>query len=148
MEICKGGEVFDRILSKGRFTESEARKVFIDMIHALNYCHANGVCHRDLKPENFLYLDQSEDSHIKIIDFGLAKIFKSSDKDGEKTPMTSRVGTSYYISPEVLAGNYDESCDIWSAGVILYILLSGYPPFNGNTDLKIIEKVKKMRLFS
>jgi len=143
MEICKGGEVFDRILSKGRFTESEARKVFIDMIHALNYCHANGVCHRDLKPENFLYLDQSEDSHIKIIDFGLAKIFKSSDKDGEKTPMTSRVGTSYYISPEVLAGNYDESCDIWSAGVILYILLSGYPPFNGNTDLKIIEKVKK-----
>jgi len=139
-EICKGGEVFDRIIAKGKFTESEARKVFLDMVHAINYCHLNGICHRDLKPENFLYLDVDENSHIKLIDFGLARDFREKQ---EKVVMTSRVGTSYYISPEVLAGAYDESCDLWSLGVILYIMLSGYPPFNGNTDMKIIEKVKK-----
>lgn len=139
-EICKGGEVFDRIIAKGRFTESEARKVFLDMVHAINYCHLNGICHRDLKPENFLYLDVDENSHIKLIDFGLAREFKPEQ---DKVVMTSRVGTSYYISPEVLAGAYDQSCDLWSLGVILYIMLSGYPPFNGSTDMKIIEKVKK-----
>jgi len=81
-----------------------------------------------LKPENFLFLSKHEDSPIKVIDFGLSKNFD----DGEV--MTTKAGTPYYIAPEVLKGKYDKSCDVWSSGVILYILLSGVPPFYGDTD--------------
>jgi calcium-dependent protein kinase len=91
-----------------------------------------GIAHRDLKPENFLYLTKHDDSPIKVIDFGLSKNYE------DKKTMTTKAGTPYYISPEVLAGNYDQSCDVWSAGVILYILLSGVPPFYGNTDPEIL----------
>ena len=80
----------------------------------MNYCHSQGIAHRDLKPENFLFLTSHDDSPIKIIDFGLSKTFTENS-----TAMTTKAGTPYYISPEVLKGNYDQSCDIWSAGVIL-----------------------------
>jgi calcium-dependent protein kinase len=96
-----------------------------------------------LKPENLLLLNQSDDSPIKVIDFGLSNIFK--DKTGQESKMTTKVGTAYYVSPEVLAGNYDEKCDIWSAGVILYILLCGDPPFNGPNDNEIYKKIKQKK---
>ena len=98
----------------------------------INYCHAKGIVHRDLKPENFLYESKEDNSDIKIIDFGLSKIFKPGQAG--VTKMTTKAGTPYYISPEVLAGSYDEKCDIWAAGCILYTLLCGYPAFCGDDD--------------
>lgn len=95
--------------------------------------------HRDLKPENFLYSSNDENSDLKIIDFGLSKILAG----GKLQRMKSRAGTPYYISPEVLTGNYDVSCDMWSAGCILYILLCGYPPFYGDDNSEILEMVRK-----
>lgn len=105
-------------------------------MQGLNYCHSLKIAHRDLKPENFLMLTKDSDSPLKIIDFGLSKEYDNNDK------MTTKAGTPYYISPEVLKGKYDESCDIWSAGVILYILISGIPPFYGDTDMEILSRVK------
>lgn len=106
---------------------------------ALNYCHSTNVVHRDLKPENFLFASNAEDADLKIIDFGLSKIMNG----GKLQRMKTRAGTPYYISPEVLAGNYDFSCDMWSAGCMLYILLCGYPPFYGDDNDQILEMVKK-----
>jgi calcium-dependent protein kinase len=144
MELCEGGELFDRIIAKGHFNEKEARNLFTQIMLALNYCHANKICHRDLKPENFLLLTKADDSPIKVIDFGLSTyITDKGAMSGSKVAMTTKAGTPYYISPEVLAGEYDEKCDIWSAGVILYILLSGVPPFYGDTDPQILDSVKK-----
>lgn len=128
MDLCKGGELFERISNKGYYTEEEACDVFTQVIQAIYYCHQNSISHRDLKPENFLYLNEKEGSPLKIIDFGLSKVTIIGHV------MTTRAGTPYYVSPEVLSGKYDKLCDIWSAGVILYLLLCGYPPFYGNTD--------------
>lgn len=141
LELCCGGEMFDRIVENTEknepFTEAEAAKIFQQMMEAINYCHKNGIVHRDLKPENLLYLGKERDSPIKVIDFGMSKKFD------EKKPMKERVGTAYYISPEVLKGKYDEKCDIWSAGVILYILICGYPCFNGDDDDEIFQAILK-----
>ena len=115
--MCEGGELFDRIIEKGQFSEAEARNIFLQIMHALNYCHKNKICHRDLKPENFLLLTKADDSPIKMIDFGLSKFFDMKETAKAKAmSMTTKAGTPYYISPEVLKGDYDESCDIWSAG--------------------------------
>lgn len=99
-----------------------------------------GVCHRDLKPENFIFNDKTNESDIKIIDFGLSKIFDPNNSD--YAVMKTGCGTPYYISPEVLTHNYTEMCDMWSAGCILYVLLCGYPPFYGDDDKEIIEMVR------
>ena len=105
------------------------------MLSAINYCHTRNIVHRDLKPENLL-LDRSGDqTRVTIIDFGTAGSFTPGEK------MNQKYGTPYYIAPEVLKKSYDHKCDLWSCGVILYILLCGYPPFNGQTDKKIIEAV-------
>ena len=139
MELCTGGELFDKIIKNTEngkpFTEQQVAHIFKQMMSAVNYCHKNGIVHRDLKPENLLYFDQSEDSPIKVIDFGMSQRF-----DHEKF-MTEKVGTAYYVSPEVIKGKYDEKCDIWSAGVILYILICGYPCFNGEDDKEIISSI-------
>ena len=144
MELCTGGELFDRILSRldsGKgFTEKEAADIFKQLMSAVHYCHSRKITHRDLKPENLLLLNEKDDSPVKVIDFGMSKIFNKDDC------MYERVGTSYYIAPEVLEGFYDEKCDIWSCGVILYVLLSGFPPFNGETDEEIFEAIKKRDL--
>lgn len=103
---------------------------------AINYCHKRNIVHRDLKPENLLMNRDTADPKITIIDFGTSDLF-----DPEKK-MDQKYGTPYYIAPEVLRNNYDEKCDLWSIGVILYILLCGYPPFNGPNDDQIIKRVK------
>ena len=142
MEECDGGELFDRILHRintnNMYTEREACILIKQIIGAIEYCHNNGIAHRDLKPENLLYLKEGseEDNPIKIADFGLSQSINL------KKMLSSKVGTSYYISPETLAGNYNEKCDIWSIGIILYILLSGEPPFNGPSDGIILAKIK------
>ena len=142
MEECYGGELFDRILHRintnNMYTEREACLLMKQIIGAIEYCHNNGITHRDLKPENLLYLKEGseEDNPLKIADFGLSQSFNL------KKMLTSKVGTSYYVPPEILAGNYTEKCDIWSAGIILYILLSGEPPFNGPNDETIFARIK------
>jgi len=143
MEECSGGELFDRIYdrisSKNLYTEKEAAKIFKQFMSAVCHCHSMKICHRDLKPENLLFLNKTDDD-LKIIDFGLSRIF-----DEKNHSMDSKVGTAYYVSPEILAGDYDEKCDIWSSGVILYILLTGDPPFNGENDNVIYRKIAKKK---
>ena len=136
MEICEGGELFDKIIELGRFSEGQACNLFLQMISAIAYLHSKDLVHRDLKPENFLFSQKSIDSPLKLIDFGLAKSISSHRK------MTTKTGTCYYVSPEILAGPYNEKCDIWSLGVILFMMLSGYPPFDGDNDKEILEAVK------
>jgi calcium-dependent protein kinase len=146
MEECKGGEVFDRIIEhiqkKDMYSEKDASIILRQMMSAVEYCHNNGIAHRDLKPENLLYLnDGPEDNNpIKVIDFGLSQVISPQRK------LKTKVGTAYYVSPEILNGAYSEKCDIWSAGVILYILLSGDPPFNGPSDLAIYKKIAEMKV--
>ena len=156
MEYCQGGELFQKINDLAEkdqsFSEKEAVKIFKQLISAVSYCHAQGICHRDLKPENILFLTKAEDSQIKIIDFGLSKIFGEikpimKGNKVEKNVMSLRVGTAYYMSPEVLQGNYDNKCDIWSCGVILYIMLCGYPPFDGDTENDILKAISKKKFY-
>eukprot|EP00439_Symbiodinium_sp_Y106_P051772 s953_g6.t3 len=139
MELCTGGELFDRIIEVGQFTEKDAAIVVQQMLSAVFYMHTRGVCHRDLKPENFLFLSKGpiENTLLKIIDFGLSKCFDAS------IPMATKAGTPYYVAPQVLQGKYDNSCDLWSCGVIMYTMLCGYPPFYGKTDQEVLSKVRK-----
>jgi calcium-dependent protein kinase len=136
MEICEGGELFDRIIEMGRFSEQIACTLFLQMTSAIAYLHSKEIVHRDLKPENFLFSRADIRSKLKLIDFGLAK-----SVSGQKQ-MTTKTGTCYYVSPEVLRGPYTQKCDMWSLGVILYMMLSGYPPFDGENDREILDAVK------
>ncbi|CAN6339999.1 unnamed protein product [Urochloa humidicola] len=135
MEVCEGGELFDRIVSRGHYTERAAAGVIRTIMEVVLHCHKHGVMHRDLKPENFLYANTSENSPLKVIDFGLSVCFKPGDRFSEI------VGSPYYMAPEVLKRNYGQEIDIWSAGVILYILLSGVPPFWAETDEGIAQAI-------
>ena len=150
-ELCTGGELLSKVQKP--LKEKEIAKIFKQIISAIAYCHEKGIVHRDMKLENILFATESEDSPIKIIDFGLSVLLGKKDvKENEVTDlkkygfkrMTTKVGTIYYMSPEVIKGNYDEKCDIWACGVILYTLLAGYPPFNGQTDKDIYNMISKM----
>ncbi|KAM7275835.1 hypothetical protein ACFE04_017701 [Oxalis oulophora] len=123
MELCEGGELFDRIVARGHYSERAAATVVRTIVQVVRMCHENGVMHRDLKPENFLFANKKENSPLKAIDFGLSVFFKPGERFSEI------VGSPYYMAPEVLKRNYGQEVDIWSVGVILYILLSGVPPF-------------------
>jgi len=138
LELCTGGELFDRIIDAGHFTEVQAAIVMQHMFRAIFYMHENHICHRDLKPENFLFTTKEaiEKCTLKVIDFGLACKF-----DAEQV-MTTKAGTPYYVAPQVLAGKYDKASDLWSLGVIMYVLLCGYPPFYGDTDADVLAKVR------
>jgi len=144
MEQCKGGEVFDRIIehiqNKKMYSEKDAANMFLQVMSSIEYCHNHGICHRDLKPENLLYLNKGDEKNnpIKVIDFGLSQIFINRK-------LKTKVGTAYYVAPEILKGDYTQLCDIWSAGVILYIFLSGDPPFNGPNDNAIYNKIAQMK---
>ncbi|KAF5476929.1 hypothetical protein F2P56_003617 [Juglans regia] len=128
MELCEGGELFDRIVARGHYSERAAASVARTIAEVVRMCHANGVMHRDLKPENFLFANKKEHSPLKAIDFGLSVFFKPGERFSEI------VGSPYYMAPEVLKRNYGPEVDIWSAGVILYILLCGVPPFWAETE--------------
>ncbi|KAI9086553.1 hypothetical protein K1719_031637 [Acacia pycnantha] len=128
MELCEGGELFDRIVARGHYSERAAATVARTIAEVVRMCHANGVMHRDLKPENFLFANKKENSVLKAIDFGLSVFFKPGERFSEI------VGSPYYMAPEVLRRNYGPEVDIWSAGVILYILLCGVPPFWAETE--------------
>ncbi|XP_057424061.1 calcium-dependent protein kinase 26-like isoform X2 [Lotus japonicus] len=136
MELCAGGELFHLLEKQGRFSEYEGKILFRHLMQMVSYCHENGVVHRDLKPENILLVTRSSSSPIKLADFGLATYIKPGQS------LHGLVGSPFYIAPEVLRGAYNQAADIWSAGVILYILLSGMPPFWGKTKSRIFEAVK------
>lgn len=145
-ELCTGGELFDRIIAKtqsdeGHFSERDAAKIVRCILDAIAYCHdKKQIVHRDLKPENFLFKTEADDADIKIIDFGLSR--HDTQNYGV---MKTKVGTPYYVAPEVLNREYTKSCDIWSIGVITYILLCGYPPFYGDNDNQIFDSVRTGR---
>lgn len=133
MEICEGGELFDKIIEVDHFSEHSACGLFQQIIAPVAYLHKKKIIHRDLKPENFLFKKRSPDSSLALIDFGLAKVVNPVNHLNTKT------GSSYYVAPEVFTGEYDEKCDMWSLGVILYMILSGYPPFDGETEKDVVD---------
>lgn len=137
MELCAGGELFDRIQEKGHYSEQKAAELIRIIVSIVAMCHSLGVMHRDLKPENFLLLDKEDDLSIKAIDFGLSVFFKPGQV------FTELVGSPYYVAPEVLHKRYGPEADVWSAGVILYVLLSGVPPFWAETQQGIFDAVLK-----
>lgn len=139
MECCSGGELFDRIVDREKYTEADAAKVVRSVADALAYCHSAEppIVHRDLKPENLLLIDSSEDADVKVADFGLAKMLT---KD---TLMQTACGTPNYVAPEILEGReYDEKVDAWSLGVIMYILLCGFPPFYDENNAALFTAIK------
>ena len=153
-ELCTGGELYKKHQTS-QLKEKEIANIFNQIMSAVAYCHEKGIVHRDLKLENILFATDAPDSPIKIIDFGFSVLLEKKPyaKNNEKEKnegdlkkfafkrMKSKVGTLYYISPEIIKGNYDEKCDIWACGVILYILLCGYPPFSGSNDKEVYNKI-------
>ncbi|OIV90027.1 hypothetical protein TanjilG_23947 [Lupinus angustifolius] len=139
MELCKGGELLDRILSRGgKYPEEDAKVVIIQILSAVAFCHLQGVVHRDLKPENFLFTSKDESSTLlKVIDFGLSDYVKPDER------LNDIVGSAYYVAPEVLHRSYGTEADMWSIGVIAYILLCGSRPFWARTESGIFRAVLK-----
>lgn len=140
MELVRGGELFDRICDKAQYKESEAAAFAQDILSALEYLHSLGIVHRDIKPQNILYATEADNSPVKLADFGLSAIF---DGQTDRT-MKTVCGTLGFAAPEVMqelpeARGYDSKCDIWSAGVILYMLLCGEPPFDFGSPLLVKE---------
>lgn len=136
-EYLEGGELFDYISSRQSLSEHEAFVIFEQLISSLNYLHKRRIIHRDLKPENLMLSKKDDILSIKLIDFGTSTSFK--EKDLFNIPL----GTVYYVAPEVIRRSYDHKADIWSCGIILYILMCGYPPFNGSSDLDIYKNILK-----
>lgn len=151
MEFCSGGDLFEYLMEREYLEEEEACFIIIKLISALQHLHERNICHRDLKIENILLESSPKDSpkkkkkggaytskypNIKLIDFGLSKLLNASTER-----MNTKLGTPYYVSPEILMGDYDKNCDMWSVGVICYVLLCGCPPFNAHNELKLFSKI-------
>ena len=137
MEFCLGGELFHKISSIQRLTEDSVTEMMRQLFSVVSYIHSKGIVHRDLKPENILIEERGEELHLKIADFGNAASINQESK------LKGETGTCYYMAPEVITGEYSEKCDEWSCGVIMFMLLTGKPPFDGNSDEQIITCVKK-----
>ncbi len=135
MEATQGKDLFEKLLENGVMSEEKACDIAFKIFSAICYCHSNGISHRDIKAENILFATNSLDSEIKLIDFGLSK------KYHEKEKMETILGTPYYVAPEVLKGSYDEKCDIWSVGALIYIMIIGEPPFNAKSNNLIFNKI-------
>ena len=136
-EYCSGGELYEEMDDNGPFDERYTAYVMYQIFSAINYCHNMNIIHRDIKPENILIIDRNKNGYptIKVCDFGTSLMVKKGGKQKKF------VGSSYYIAPEVLKENYNEKCDIWSCGVIMYILLSGKPPFGGEDDEEVMANI-------
>ncbi|KAL3850870.1 hypothetical protein ACJIZ3_012752 [Penstemon smallii] len=137
MELCGGGELFDRIIAQGHYSERAASELCRQIVNVVHHCHFMGVMHRDLKPENFLLSSKDEKAMLKATDFGLSVFIE------EGKVYRDIVGSAYYVAPEVLRRSYGKEIDVWSAGVILYILLSGVPPFWAETEKGIFDAILK-----
>ncbi|KAF8395726.1 hypothetical protein HHK36_019676 [Tetracentron sinense] len=138
MELCNGGELLDRILSRGgKYSEEDAKAIMVQVLSVVAFCHLQGVVHRDLKPENFLFSSKDEDSPLKAIDFGLSDFVKPDER------LNDIVGSAYYVAPEVLHRSYGTEADMWSIGVIAYILLCGSRPFWARTESGIFQAILK-----
>ncbi|GAB4814919.1 hypothetical protein N2152v2_001965 [Parachlorella kessleri] len=135
LELCEGGELFERIATRGSLTEREAARYFRSMAEVVRHCHALGIMHRDIKPENFLLSDKSDGAVVRAADFGLSQFFRPGKR------FRSLVGSAFYVAPEVLQRDYGPAADIWSLGVCLYILLSGLTPFWGESEEDIFRMV-------
>eukprot|EP00026_Physarum_polycephalum_P012813 Phypoly_transcript_13147.p1 GENE.Phypoly_transcript_13147~~Phypoly_transcript_13147.p1 ORF type:complete len:350 (+),score=62.81 Phypoly_transcript_13147:63-1052(+) len=139
MELVKGGELFDKIVDKGQYSEKDACNIVKQIVAAVQYMHDHGVCHRDLKPENLLCAGDDNEELVRIADFGLSKIFEHGEE------LKTACGTPDYVAPEVLECKpYDMAVDIWSVGVITYILLCGYTPFYANTHQELFQKITNL----
>jgi len=137
MELCTGGELFDRIKTAGNYSEKDASGVLRQIFRGIAYMHSSRIAHCDLKPDNFLFLNKNKDSPLKIIDFGMSKFVKRREY------FQVICGTPYYVAPEVIDGKYSEHCDLWSLGVVMFVMLFGYPPFYAEQDDAIFALVKK-----
>ena len=146
-ELCRGKEL-SKLLKQngGKLNERKCRIIIMKILHAINYCHSHGIVHCDLKPDNIIFESPNEDEEnedilnlldLKLLDFGLSSRIKKNEK------LNNTVGTAYFIAPETIKGEYDEKCDVWSIGVILYYILSGKFPFTGNSNFEIFEKIQK-----
>jgi len=139
LELLTGGELFERIVEKGQYSEKDAANLLREVIEAIDYLHKHKIVHRDMKPENLIYDSNEEGAIIKITDFGLAK---QLNKTGEK--MNTACGTPGFVAPEILRNKaYTDKVDLWSTGVILYILLCGFPPFYDESTAKLYGKIKR-----
>mmetsp|Transcript_33930 Transcript_33930/g.95459 ORF Transcript_33930/g.95459 Transcript_33930/m.95459 type:complete len:952 (+) Transcript_33930:178-3033(+) len=136
-ELVTGGELFDKIVEMGNYSEKDAAVLVQKMLSAIGYLHNLNIVHRDLKPENFLFAGEEEESDLKVTDFGLSTFYKPGMR------FTDVVGSAYYIAPEVLQRGYGPECDVWSVGVIMYIVLSGRPPFFGRTESEVFNRIMK-----
>eukprot|EP00698_Gefionella_okellyi_P004263 TRINITY_DN13956_c0_g1_i1.p1 TRINITY_DN13956_c0_g1~~TRINITY_DN13956_c0_g1_i1.p1 ORF type:complete len:420 (-),score=88.23 TRINITY_DN13956_c0_g1_i1:40-1227(-) len=136
MDLCKGGELFEQIVKRGHYSEEDARRIMAEIVSAVEYLHANGVVHRDIKPENLLLVDESPEAAVQLTDFGLSGIAKKSD-------MSLFVGTPQYMAPEVLDEvEYGAPVDMWSVGVVLFVLLAGYLPFDAEDDDTLFSAIR------
>ncbi|KAM3143654.1 hypothetical protein pb186bvf_004150 [Paramecium bursaria] len=145
MDYCDGGTLYQKILERHVLTMQEAKQIFIQIIRGIQICHKYAICHRDLRPESFIYASRrGDDIQLKAVDFGFSLLFVDDyiKKIKGQVVETSRQGKLYYIAPEILQGRCNETCDIWSAGVMLHVLLTGVLPFNGTNDLEIIQSIQ------
>jgi len=139
MELVTGGELFDRIVEKGSYSERDASDLIRQVLEAVSYLHTLGIVHRDLKPENLLYMCPDDDARIMLSDFGLSKMLYN-----DSAMLQTACGTPGYVAPEILLQQpYGKAVDVWSIGVIAYILLCGYPPFYDENDSNLFEQIKK-----
>ncbi|CAI5758998.1 unnamed protein product [Candida verbasci] len=137
-QLATGGELFDRIVQQGKFTEHDASLVIIQILEALKYLHDKDIVHRDIKPENILYLNEDKESPVVLADFGIAKRLQNPQEK-----LTSSAGSFGYAAPEVILGTgHGKPCDIWSLGVVTYTLLCGYSPFRSENVQDFINEVK------
>ena len=139
MELMEGGELFDRLVEVEHYTEKQAVEAFRPLVDAIRYCHSLGIVHRDLKPENLLYKTKDEDSLLKVSDFGFSKFLIPKAQE----QLFTACGTPTYVAPEIIGNfGYDAKVDCWSLGVILYVMLCGYPPFYAEENNELFQLIK------